>query len=253
MPSAGAAQENQEARADDHVPPPPPEHPMGTMDARQMTDAMEMDDAASFAMPRFDRLERADGDNGVATAWKLAGTFGGDFDKLLIRSEGERARGEFERSDAEALWSHAVASYWDAQVGVRRDFGDGADRTWAAFGVQGLVPYWFEVGATVYVGDSGRGAFRGEVDYDLSLTQRLILQPRLELNVYGKGDPTARVGSGLSDAEMGLRLRYEVRREFAPYIGVERVWLLASTADLARDAGLIPSNTRWVVGLRIWY
>ena len=187
-----------------------------------MVDVMEMDDAATFAMLKFDRLERADSGDGVAIAWKFAAWVGGDFDKLLVRSEGEHAHGELEPSDAEVLWSHAVAPYWDTELGVRHDFGRGPNRTWAAFGVQGLAPYWFEVGATAYVGDAGRTALRLEVDYELSLTQRLILQPRFELNAYGKDDPAAYIGSGLSDAELGLRLRYEIRREFAPYVGVER-------------------------------
>src|SRR5690349_17522394 len=105
----------------DHIPPPPPQHAMTAMSSSEMTDAMEMDDAASIATIRIDRLERMGGDD-AATAWKLGAGIGGDFDKLLVRSEGERARGEFERSDAEVLWSHAVASYWDTELGVRRDF-----------------------------------------------------------------------------------------------------------------------------------
>jgi copper resistance protein B len=253
VPAEPSAHENAQAASTEHVPPLPPVRPMEPMSGQEMIDAMEMDDAASIAMLRFDRLERVDGEDGVATAWKVATAFGGDFDKLLLRSEGERMHGEFERSDAEVLWSHAAASYWDTEVGVRHDFGRGTDRTWAAFGVQGLAAYWFDVGATAYVGARGRTALRVEVDYDLSLTQRLILQPRVEFNAYGKDDPAARVGSGLSDAEFGLRLRYEIRREFAPYVGLERSWLFGGSADLARDDGLPRADTRWVVGVRIWY
>jgi copper resistance protein B len=237
----------------DHIAPPPPQHPMDAMSGREMIDVMDMDDAASTAMVRFDRLERANGGDGAAAAWKFAASFGGDFDKLLVRSEGEHSHGELERADAEALWSHAVASYWDTQVGVRRDFGHGVDRSWAAFGVQGLAPYWFEVGATAYVGDAGRTALRLEVDYELSLTQRLILQPRVELNAYGEADRAARVSSGLSDAVAGLRLRYEIRRELAPYVGVERSWLFGETADFARGDRRGTADTKWVVGLRVWY
>jgi len=242
-----------EQPATDHVPPAPPQHAMESMTGREMADAMEMDDAAPVAMLRFDRLERFDGDDGAGAAWKFGASVGSDFDKLVVRSEGERVHGAFEQADAEALWSRAVASYWDAQVGLRRDFGRGADRTWAAFGLQGLAPYWFEVGVTAYVGDAGRAALRVEVDYDLSLTQRLILQPRVEVNAYGKSDPAARVGSGFSDAEIGLRLRYEVRRELAPYVGLERSWLFGGTADLASDEGRGAADTKWVVGLRVWY
>lgn len=251
--SEQATQEEAGAASSDHVAPLPPQTPMEPMSGRDMIDAMEMDDAASTAMLRLDRLERADCDDGVAAAWKFSASFGGDFDKLLVRSEGEHSRGEFERADAEALWSHAIASYWHAQVGMRRDFGRGPDRSWAAFGVQGLAPYWFEVGATAYVGDAGRAALRLEIDYDLSLTQRLILQPRMELNAYGKADPAAGVGSGLSEGALGLRLRYEIRREFAPYIGIERTRYFSRSADFAEAKGVKAADTQWLVGVRIWY
>ena len=252
-PAESDKSESAPQSATDHVAPSPPQHAMESMTGREMTDAMEMDDAASVATLRFDRLERVDGDDGVATAWKFAATVGGDFDKLLVRSEGEHTRGTFERADAEVLWNHSVATYWDAQVGVRHDFGQGKDRNWAAIGVQGLASYWFEVGATAYIGDAGRTALRLEVDYELSLTQRLILQPRIELNAYGSADPAAHVGSGLSDAAAGLRLRYEVRRELAPYMGVEREWLFGDSADFARAEGRRRADTKWVVGLRVWY
>ena len=239
--------------AADHVPPPAPEHPMPSMSDAEMTDAMEMDDRVTFAMFKLDRLERADTDEGVATAWKLSAWAGGDSDKILLRSEGEHVDGDFEYADAELLWDHAIASYWDTQLGARHDFGRGADRSWAAFGVQGLAPYWFEISATAYVGDSSRTAFRLEVDYELALTQRLILQPRLELNAYGRPDPAAGIGAGVSDAALGLRLRYEIRREIAPYVGIERVQRFGATADLAEAAGERAGDTQWVVGLRLWY
>ena len=170
-----------------------------------------------------------------------------------LRSEGEAAHGAFQNADAEFLWDHAAAAFWDTTLGMRQDFGQGAHRTWAAFGVKGLAPYWFEVAATAYAGNAGRTALRIEADYELSLTQRLILQPRFELNAYGKDDPAARIGSGISDAELGLRLRYEIRRELAPYVGVERVQRLGRAADFANAEGIPDGETRWVVGLRFWY
>ena len=205
-----------------HVAPPPPQHSMESMDARQMVDLMEMDDAATFAMLKFDRLERADTADGAAITWKFAAWAGGDFDKLLVRSEGERAQGALEPSDAEVLWSHAVAPYWDTELGVRNELRFRPEPQLGRTRHAGLAPYWFEVGATAYVGDAGHTALRLEIDYELSLTQRLILQPRFELNAYGKDEPAAYIGSGLSDTEFGLRLRYEIRRQFAPYIGIER-------------------------------
>lgn len=237
----------------DHVPPPAPQHAMTEMSPREMTDAMEMDDTAPVTMLRFDRLERSGGNHDAATAWKLAASVGGDFDKLLVRSEGEHTQGAFEGADAEVLWSHAMATYWDTQLGVRHDFGRGAHRSWTALGVQGRASYWFELGVTAYLGDAGRTALRAEADYDLSLTQRWILQPRLEFNAYGKADPAARIGSGLSDAALGLRLRYEIRRELAAYFGVERVERFGGTASLGEAGGVDARETRWVIGLRVWY
>jgi copper resistance protein B len=237
----------------DHVPPPAPEHPMPAMDARTMRSAMAMDDSAPIATIRADRLELADGGDGVAAAWKVAASFGGDFDKLLLRSEGEHADGHTERADAEVLWDHAIAAFWDAELGLRQDFGRGAHRTWAAIGLQGLAPYGFEIGATAYVGAGERTALRFEVDYELLLTQRLILEPRIELNAYGKDDRSSLVGAGLSDAAFGLRLRYEIRREFAPYVGIERSQAFGRSADFARTDDRDVRDTRWIIGLRVWY
>ena len=157
---------------------------------------MEMDDAAPLAMLKLDRLERDDRRRRRCDRLETVRMGRRRFRQDPLRSEGEHARGEFDHADAEMLWDHAVASFWDTQLGVRHDFGVGPDRNWAAFGVQGLAPYWFGIEATAYVGDAGRTALRLEIDYDLSLTQRLILQPRLELNAYGKADPAAHIGCG---------------------------------------------------------
>ena len=247
------SEEANSASASAHVAPPPPEHPMAPMSDDAMIDAMGMDDDAMFAKLKLDRLERSFGGDAPSLSWDIDAWIGGDFDKLRIRSEGEHVHGTTEDADVEALWSHAIAPFWDTEVGLRQDIGGRANRTWAAFGIQGLAPYWFELGATAYVGDSGRTALRIEADYDLSLTQRLILQPRTEINAYGDSDRTAGTGAGLADAEIGLRLRYEIRREFAPYVGVEWSRRFGETADFVRDEGLSPTDTRWVVGIRIWY
>jgi copper resistance protein B len=239
--------------ATDHIPPQPPQNPMHEMNAREMVDVMGMDDAATFAMIKMDRLEYFDSASSSGASWNGSVWIGKDFDKLLVRSEGEVTHGDLENADAEILWDHAVAAFWDTTLGVRQDFGQGSHRTWAAFGVQGLAPYWFEIDAAAYVGDAGRTALRIEADYDLSLTQRLILQPRFELNAYGKDDAASNIGSGVSDAEFGLRLRYEIRREFAPYVGVERIQRFGRTADFARANDISASETQWVVGLRLWY
>lgn len=239
--------------ASGHIAPPPPQHAMGTMSPTEMVEVMGMDDRASYGLVAFDRFEAAHSGAGTAFGWSARATFGGDEDRFALRSEGERSQGRIGHADLELLWSHAIAPFWDTQVGVRRDVGQGPDRSWAAFGVQGLAPYWFEVGATAYVGEQGRTALRGEVEYDALLTQRLVLQPRLEVNAYGKDDRAAGIGAGLSDAAVGLRLRYEIRREFAPYIGIERRWRFGGTAEAARAGGEAVAETQWVAGVRFWF
>ncbi|HEY0179904.1 MAG TPA: copper resistance protein B [Dokdonella sp.] len=242
-----------------HASPAPPAHgaqahdAVDAMPAAQMREIMGMDDDASFGRFVLDRFERVDADAGFATAWDAYAWFGRDFDKLWFRSEGERRAGTIERADAELLWSHAAAAFWDLALGVRDDFGRGPDRRWAAFGVQGLAPYWLDVQATAYVGEQGRTALRFESEYELRLTRRLVLQPRFELNAYGKADPARRLGAGVSDAELGLRLRYEIRRELAPYVGVEWRRRFGATAAYARAAGDDAFDAELVAGLRLWF
>ncbi|HEX8777167.1 MAG TPA: copper resistance protein B, partial [Rhodanobacter sp.] len=214
---------------------------------------MGMLDAKPLGMLRFDRLEAFHAEHGDGQAWELNGWYGTDTDKLWLRSEGERESGQSGAGDVEALWSRAVAPYWDTQLGVRHDFGDGPSRQWLAFGVQGLAPYWFELEATAYAGPSGRTAARLRAGYELLLTQRLILQPELEANLYGKADPARRIGSGLADASLGLRLRYEFRRQFAPYLGVVWTRRYGGTADFAREEHHPVFDRQFVAGLRIWF
>ena len=231
-----------------HVAPPPPQHVMGAMSPAQMIDVMGMDDRARWGRTVFDRLEHSDGS---ALGWSLRADYGGDVDRVLLRSEGEHADGRITHGDAELLWNRAVAPHWNSTLGVRHDIGEGADRSWVAFGVQGLAPYWVEVAATAYVGTHGRTALRLEAEYEALLTQRWVLQPRIELDAYGKDDPAAHTGSGLADAAFGLRLRYEVTRGFAPYVGVEWARRFGRSADYARADGDDADDVRWVAGLRL--
>jgi copper resistance protein B len=200
-----------------------------------------------------DQLEAFHGRDGNGQSWEAEGWYGNDADKLWLRSEGEHSGGRLEDSELEALWNHAVATFWSTQLGVRHDFGAGPKREWAAFGVQGLAPYWFEIEATAYAGSSGRTAARLRADYELLFTQRWILQPELEVNFHGKSDPARGIGDGLTDAKLGLRLRYEIRREFAPYIGVVWVRRFGATADFARDEHQAVFDQQWVAGVRIWF
>ena len=263
-PGAACAQETQADPG--HVAPPAPAQPMGPMSTQDMDRVMDMHDDPLLAMFKLDQFEHAHGDDENSTAWEAEAWIGRDFDKLWLRTEGERQSGGTD-ARIEAFWDHAFASYWDWQLGVRHDFGSGpqqplwaipgprgtgapARRDWAAFGVQGLAPYWFELEATAYVGEQGRTAIRLRAEYELLLTQRLILQPEFEANLYGKSDPARGVTDGLSDFDFGLRLRYEIRREFAPYLGV--VWA-RRFGDSDLMAGHAGSDTRLVAGLRVWF
>ena len=214
---------------------------------------LHMHGGAPAGMLLVDQLEAFHGRDGNGQSWEAEGWYGSDTDKLWLRSEGERSGGRLEDGELEALWNHAVAAFWSTQLGVRHDFGAGPQREWAAFGVQGLAPYWFEVEATAYVGPSGRTAARLRAHYELLFTQRLVLQPEFEMNVHGRSDPARRIGSGLTDAKLGLRLRYEIRREFAPYIGVVWTRRFGATADFARADHHAAHDRQWVAGVRIWF
>lgn len=200
-----------------------------------------------------DKLEWQDADDASTLAWDLSGWIGGDIDRLWLRSEGERSNGKTEDAEIQALWGHAISPWWDVVSGVRQDFKPGAPQTWAAFGLQGMALYNFEAEATAFLGENGQSAMRLESDYDILLTNRLILQPTAELNVYGKNDPQRGIGSGLANTEAGLRLRYEIRREFAPYIGVTWNRTYGRTTDYAREEGEDRSEARLVLGVRLWF
>jgi copper resistance protein B len=214
---------------------------------------MAMDDNARFTKVLIDQLEAFDGKDGNGQRWEMQAYYGNDYDKLWLRTEGERSGGKLEDGDIEAFWNHTVATFWSTQLGVRSDAGEGPNRQWAAFGIEGLAPYWFELEATGYVGPSGRTAARFRAEYELFFTQRLIFQPEFEANAYGKDDPARRLGSGLSDASIGLRLRYEFHRQFAPYVGVVWTRRFGGTADFARQDGQGLFDRQWVAGVRIWF
>lgn len=235
-----------------HVPPDPPQHPMGDMSAKDMVEMMDMDDAALFGMVAFDHFEWRDTDDGDALFWEGRAWLGNDYNKALLKSEGERFDGDYEGS-IELLWDRVFSRWWSLQGGVAHDFGEGPSRSWAAFGVQGLAPYWFEIEALAYVGEQGRTAANFSAEYEMFLTQRWVLQPKVELQLYGKDDPANGIGSGFSDAELGLRVRYEIRREFAPYLGVVWSWKFGETADLAREHGDDTDELQFVAGVRAWF
>lgn len=213
----------------------------------------ELHDSAINYMFLVEQLEWQDADDGSALSWDATGWIGGDIDRLWLRSEGERINGVTEDAEIQALWGHAIGPWWDVVGGVRQDFKPGAPQTWAAFGIQGLALYNFETEATAFIGEQGQTSARLAGDYDILLTNRLVLQPTAELNFFGKSDPERGIGSGLSDSEIGLRLRYELRREIAPYIGVTWNRTYGKTADYARDEGEDRSDARLVLGVRMWF
>jgi copper resistance protein B len=200
-----------------------------------------------------DRMEfRArDGEDGYL--WDVQGYYGGDLDKFWFKSEGEGSFGEpLESAEVQALYSRAIAPFFDLQAGVRQDL-TGADRTHAVIGIQGLAPYMFEIDAAAFLSSKGDLTARIEAEYDQRLTQRLILQPRAELNLSAQEIPELDIGSGIDNIELGLRLRYEIAREFAPYVGIEQEWKLGGSRDFARLAGEDASVTNYVVGVRFWF
>ncbi len=199
----------------------------------------------------FDGLEWQGGDRG-GLRWDNTGWVGQDRDRFWFRTEGEASDGRFEHGEAHALYGRAIARWWDVVAGVRQDVRPGPAQTWAAVGIQGLAPYWFEIEGTAYVGAGGRTQFRFETEYEILLTNRLILQPLIELQVYGKADPERGVGAGLGSTEAGLRLRYVFRRELAPYVGVTWDRTFFATRDLAKSAGGRTGGARLAVGIRLW-
>lgn len=200
-----------------------------------------------------DRLEGVNARDDFSMTYDWQAWYGQDYDKLVIRAEGEIDQGTFKNNRNEALWGHALTAFWDTQLGVRVDSGLGTDRVWGAFGVQGFAPYWIYIEATAYVGEEGRTAFRLETEYDVLITQKLILQPRVEVNFYSQSDPSRLVSSGLSNIEAGLRLRYEIEREFAPYIGIEWASSFGSAADIIQFQGKQAEETRFVAGVHFWF
>lgn len=214
---------------------------------------MDMADDAPIGMLLIDRLEYFDARSGEGGAIDTQAWYGVDRDKLWLKAEGDYSEGTWLNLRTEVLWNLAVSAYWNMQVGIRNDSGLGPDRQWLAFGFEGLAPYWFDVDATAYLGPSGRSSFRLDVEYELLLTQRVFLQPSFETNLYGQDDVARGIGSGLSDAQLGLRLRYELRREFAPYIGIVIERKFGRTADIARSDGEPVYDPQVVVGLHMWF
>ena len=200
----------------------------------------------------FDQLEGRFGDLS-SFRWQGEAWAGTDEHRLWLKSEGELTNGTLSDGIQQLFYSRPISSFFDAQIGGRYDLDSRPGRGWGAFGIQGLAPLFFKVAVTGYVSGDGHLAARLEGSYDLLLTQRLILQPQLEMNFYAKDDPARLVGNGLSSIDAGLRLRYEFSRKFAPYIAVVYQGVFGVTAAYAWSEGEPLNQVRFAVGLRTWF
>ena len=208
----------------------------------------------AFGMVMVDRAEIQFSDSEEVGVWDADAWYGGDTNKLYLKTEGEYSfeDDEFEEAEVQLLWSRAVSPYFDLQAGMRYDF-EPEGLAHAAVGFQGLAPYWFEVEGTAFLSEEGDVTAEFEAEYELLLTQRLIFQPRAALSLSAQDIPERELGSGVTNIEAGLRLRYELKREFAPYVGVEYHTAPGKTGDIIEAAGGDRDQTVWVVGLRAWY
>ncbi|KAF0102066.1 copper resistance protein B [Enhydrobacter aerosaccus] len=214
----------------------------------------KMLDQAIFAHLLFDQLEGRFGfAEGNTFRWSAQGWLGTDENRVWLLSEGRFTNNELDDGIQQLLYGRAITTYFDALVGIRYDLDSAPSRGWGAIGIQGLAPQFFKVSAIGYVSGEGHLAARLEASYDLLITQRLILQPQLEMNFYTKDDPARLVGAGLSELDAGLRLRYEITREFAPYVGITYLGQYGATADYVSAAGGSTQQIRFTVGLRAWF
>ena len=241
------------------APPSPADHPADRyFDPADMERSRAMLRYESGGMPAWmimiDQLEyRAQkGANGYA--WEGEGWYGGDLDRFAFKTEGEGAiGGPLESAEFQGLYSRALDPWFNLQLGVRHDVRPQPQRTYAVIGIEGLAPYWFEVGGALFLSEKGDLLARVEASYDQRITQRLILQPNAELNFAAQDVPELGIGSGLSDIELGLRLRYEFAPEFAPYVGVNWERKTGDSARYARGDGEAVSATSFVAGVRFWF
>ena len=201
----------------------------------------------------IEQLERRKADEADPTVLEAQAWAGKDLHKLWLKADVENLDGETEEAELQALYSRGISAFWDLQIGARRDFRPEPSRNWAVLGLQGLAPYFYEIDAALFVGDSGDTAARLSAEYELMLTQKWVLSPEVSFDFYGQNDVESHTGSGLSKVEAGLRLRYEIRREFAPYVGLHWSKTFGNTADFAQDTGEATGDTQWVLGVRAWF
>ena len=201
----------------------------------------------------IDQLEIRDLDTDKEYVFEAQGWLGKDLDKLWLKTEVERNERETEEAEAQLLYSQGVSPFWDFQFGLRNDFLPKPDNLWVVLGFQGLSPYFLEVDTALFVGERGMIGLRLEVEYELMITQRFLISPEIELNLHTKNNEQQGIGSGLTGIETGLRFRYEVRREFAPYFGVNWAGSFGNTADFSNSEGESTRDTQFLLGIHTWF
>ncbi len=208
----------------------------------------------TFSQVMFNLAEYQVRDGRDGFRWDGQAWFGGDINRLVVKSEGSGTLGEgVGDAEVQMLYSRAIGPYFNLQAGARYDFKPNPSRTYATVAIEGLAPYWFEVEGAFFLSDQGDVLARMSGYYDQRITQHLILQPRAEINLAAQDVPENGIGSGLSDIELGLRLRYEIKREFAPYVGVSYDRKLGDTARFARAEGEDVGGVSFVAGVRTWF
>lgn len=178
---------------------------------------------------------------------------GYDLNKLWLKVDAEQVNSKTEGFELQALYSKAIVPYWDFQAGVRKDFNPKPSREWLVLGFNGLAPYFFEIDTALFIGDKGRLGLRLEAEYEILFSQKLILTPEISVNFHSKDDAQTSTGAGLTDTQLGLRLRYEFIREFAPYTGINWNKKYGQTADYTQANGGSVSDSQVVVGFRAWF
>lgn len=217
--------------------------------------SMTMTDDSTFAHVLFDQFEGRTNGSDSELRWDGEAWIGTDMNRVWFRSEGFASDGTVSDGDIEAFYDRPLPRlrYFDGQVGLREDSDSGPHRTWVALGVEGLAPGFFHLEPAFYFRDGGHVAGRITTSYDLLITKRLIAQPQVEMNFSGKSDPQRRLGTGLSDLDTGVRVRYEISRKFAPYVGFAYATEFGSTATFRRQALESTTASRFIFGLRFWY
>ena len=262
MPAMAGKAEGVERPAFDVPDKPPPPSPRDHL-ADRLYDAKRMESARALLRSEhggsrvslflLDQAEYRAAEGG-GYAWDAEAWYGGDINRVVVKSEGDGSRREgATQVEAQAAYSHAISPFFNVQAGVRHDFRPSPTRTFATVGIEGIAPYWFRIDVAAYVSNAGEVLGRFKWQYDLRLTQRLILQPEMELNLSAQSSRELRLGTGLTDIDAGLRLRYEIRREFAPYLGISWERPLGSTSELRRATGQQVQNGGLVLGVRAWF